>query len=104
MPRARRTWATPAPGVYLAGPNNTLGGATSAARNVLSGNEDEGVNVNGGEGNRIMGNYIGTDASGTKDLGNAEQGVFIGRAPNNTLGGTQAEARNVISAIVCSGV
>ena len=91
-------------GVYLAGPNNTLGGATAAARNVISGNEEEGVHVDGSDGNRVMGNYIGTDTSGTKDLGNAEQGVFVGSAPNNTIGGTTAGERNVISANDTAGV
>jgi len=85
-------------GVYLAAPNNTLGGATAAERNVISANEDEGVHVDGSDGNRVMGNYIGTDASGTKDLGNAEEGVNVSGADGTTIGGTTAGERNVISA------
>ena len=91
-------------GVYLAGPNNTVGGATAGARNVISGNESLGVHVDASGGNQITGNYIGTDAFGTKDLGNTDQGVFIGSAPNNTIGGTEAEARNVISGNDDAGV
>ena len=91
-------------GVYLAAPNNTLGGATAGARNVISGNESLGVHVDDSGDNQIMGNYIGTDASGTKDLGNTDQGVFIDSAPNNTIGGTRTGERNVISGNDDAGV
>jgi parallel beta-helix repeat protein len=91
-------------GVYVAGPNNTVGGATAAERNVISGNESVGVHVAYSGGNRILGNYVGTDKSGTKDLGNYDQGVFIGSAPNSTVGGTQAGTRNVISGNDDAGV
>jgi CSLREA domain-containing protein len=87
-----------------AAPNNTIGGTTTAARNVISGNEQEGITVEYGEGNRVTGNFIGTDASGTKALGNGEQGVFVGRAPNTTVGGTTAGERNVISANDAAGM
>jgi hypothetical protein len=47
--------------------NNTIGGTNSAARNVISGNGGNGIEVNvaGATNNVIQGNYIGTDASGT---------------------------------------
>src|SRR3712207_9101546 len=46
---------------------------------------------------RIEGNYIGTDASCTQDLGNSFKGVRIDGAPDNTIGGTMSGARNIIS-------
>lgn len=49
-------------------------------------------------GNVVQGNYIGTDVTGTADLGNGEDGVFISGGVNNTIGGTSAGARNIISA------
>ncbi len=52
-------------------------------------------NVNA-SGNRIEGNYIGTDASGTQDLGNGS-GVQLLNAPDNVVGGTDPASRNVIS-------
>lgn len=47
-------------------------------------------------GNLVEGNYIGTDATGTSDLGNARAGIFCS-SPSNTIGGTTVAARNIIS-------
>ncbi len=85
--------------------NNTIGGTTAAARNVISDNATVGVNLSGGSaGNMVEGNYIGTDVTGTKALGN-EYGVFIDAASvNNTVGGTASGAGNFISASTQDGV
>jgi len=49
-------------------------------------------------GNLVQGNLIGTDATGTADLGIEGDGVhFAGIPVNNTVGGTTAASRNVIS-------
>ena len=79
-------------GVYIGNgaTNNTIGGTTVAARDVLSGNGWEGVNIIGGgtSGNVVEGDYIGVAFSGTAALGNAESGVGIsGGASNNLIGG-----------------
>ena len=68
--------------------SNTIGGTTTAARNVISGNGLNGVNFCcAAFGNVVQGNFIGTDALGTADLGNANDGVRFDGAPNNTVGG-----------------
>ena len=77
--------------------NNNIGGTDAAARNVISGNGAEGVDVPGGTGNVVQGNYIGADAAGTGPLGNTEAGVFIGNAPKTTVGGTASGAGNTIA-------
>ncbi|HKZ26575.1 MAG TPA: right-handed parallel beta-helix repeat-containing protein [Rubrobacteraceae bacterium] len=80
--------------------NNTIGGTATGARNILSGNGGDGVQIVGGlgtTGNEILGNYIGTDKNGTSALGNTEEGVLIFSVSDNTVGGTTAGARNVIS-------
>src|SRR5207247_1576932 len=79
----------------LKGRNSTLGGTTAGARNLISGNGVDGVYVGDG-GNLIQGNYIGTNASGTAALANMQHGVDI-TSSGNTVGGTVAGARNVIS-------
>ena len=87
------------------GANNTIGGTGSAQRNVISGNRQDGivVNTSGATGNKILGNYIGTNAAGTAKLGNGWYGVEISQ-PNNIVGGTTAGSRNVISGNKYAGV
>ncbi len=80
-------------------PNNTVGGTTAGARNVLSGNNQNGLHLfnSGAAGNLIQGNLIGTDIAGVADLGNSALGVFINNAPDNLIGGTTPGTRNIIS-------
>jgi hypothetical protein len=81
--------------------NNTVGGDMPGKRNVISGNEADGVRIRGeGTGyNVVIGNYIGTDKNGTSEIGNDWWGVLISDgASNNTVGGDSAGERNVISA------
>jgi hypothetical protein len=100
--RPNRLWS-----VFIDGtPGNVIGGTTAAARNLISGNDnghdEEGTGVwiagRGATGNLVQGNFIGTDRTGTLDLGNRWYGVAIGQgASNNTVGGTTPGARNIIS-------
>ena len=87
-------------------PNNVIGGTTPARRNVISGNGPDnpesgyyGVRISGATstGNRVLGNYIGTDASGAVALPNSTAGVLIQGAPGNLVGGDTPGARNVIA-------
>jgi len=80
------------------GRGTLLGGTTVAARNIISGNDNDGIQT-GGVGNLIQGNYIGTDVTGTVALPNGDEGVDItgDAANNNVIGGTVAGAGNVIS-------
>lgn len=48
------------------------------------------------DGNTIAGNFVGTNASGTAALGNSLDGISV-QASSNTIGGTTAAERNVIS-------
>jgi titin len=87
-------------GVAVLAGSNTIGGASVAARNVISGNLHNGVwlTTSAATGNLVQGNFIGTDSTGAADLGNAQIGVKVdGTASSNTIGGTAAVAGNVIS-------
>jgi len=81
---------------------NTIGGA---AGNLVAGNAGPGVHVQGvaSVGNTILGNLIGTDASGTAALPN-EQGVVIRSAVQTRVGGTAPGQGNVISGNTGAGV
>ncbi|HUF54918.1 MAG TPA: right-handed parallel beta-helix repeat-containing protein [Dehalococcoidia bacterium] len=95
-------------GIDILYSDNTVGGVAASARNVISGNgsgiplEGDGIRLRG-QRNLVHGNYIGTDASGTADLGNSNNGLYI-ISPNNTIGGTAPGARNVISGNNFDGV
>jgi hypothetical protein len=89
-------------GILLAGgaSGNVIGGTSALARNVISGNAQYGVCITDSNttGNIVLGNYIGTDASGSNALANQLSGVLIGGgASGNTVGGNYALTRNIIS-------
>jgi uncharacterized repeat protein (TIGR01451 family) len=82
------------------GGGTLIGGTTAAAANVISGNTGTGIfsdnrDETGPSGNTIQGNFIGTDRTGTLDLGNGTGLVVVGR--NNIVGGTTPEAGNLIA-------
>ena len=77
--------------------NTVIGGASAAARNVISGNMTTGVYLHGGDVGLIAGNYIGVDISGAQALGNDGTGVHM-EADHVTIGGSAPGAGNVISA------
>ena len=54
--------------------------------------------------NTVAGNLIGTDQHGVYDKGNTNHGIRINNSPTNTVGGTTAGARNVISGNDINGV
>src|SRR5687768_6183774 len=85
-------------GLIVQSANNTIGGTGSWDRNVISGNGSAGVQFYTGAayGNKFLGNYVGTDRTGMKALGNATTGVAV-QGPGNVIGGTVAGSRNVIS-------
>ncbi|MGE3272358.1 MAG: Calx-beta domain-containing protein, partial [Chloroflexota bacterium] len=91
--------------------NNLVGGTQPAARNVIALNASFGADIQfaidvTGHTNRIQGNYIGTDPSGTDRLaninrvpGDAPYGSGVGLlGDGNLLGGTDAGAGNLIVA------
>jgi hypothetical protein len=89
-------------GVDINSSNNVIGGLTDGARNVISGNGFSpgaayGVGVfSPGMNNQILGNYVGTDATGAIAIANTAGGVLI-RASNTTVGGTVGGAGNVVA-------
>ena len=68
--------------------NNLIGGSTSAARNLISGNGGNGVHILASNANVVTGNFIGTNAAGNAALGNSGHGVAINQNNTNVIGGT----------------
>lgn len=91
-------------GVYLYGNNNSVGGNTTRARNVISGN-NYGININGGDNNVILGNYIGVAQDGVTPLPNSWSGIKVnGEAIDNVIGGIVFGEANLIAHNEDSGI
>ncbi len=96
-------------GVVLAwgAQHNLIGGDTPGERNVISGNQSEGVSIGDSRAmyNTVSGNYIGTSAPGTSALPNGTSGVNLARgAQENLIGGATAAEGNLISGNEGDGV
>ncbi len=100
------TGSTPEPNggdgiaIWTGATNNTIGGTASGDANVISGNDFEGVSLyaTGTTNNVVIGNIIGLNKAGNTGMANGDEGIFINTgAADNTIGGTLAADRNVIS-------
>ncbi len=83
-------------GIHVLSATNTIGGTAAGAGNVISGNAEQGVWVQANS-NLIQGNIIGLNAAGNAKLRNGQNGIVLSAADSNTIGGSAAGARNVIS-------
>jgi S-layer homology domain/IPT/TIG domain len=76
------------------GSDNVVGGTAAGAGNLISGNT-LGIELVGVTGTLVAGNRIGTDASGSVDIGNGSG--ILANTVGLVIGGTTAAARNIIS-------
>ena len=82
--------------IGISSSNNVIGGTAPNTRNVIHSFEN-GISIFGlGNGNQVLGNYIGLNAAGNAALPSF-QGIVVGSS-NNIIGGTTPAARNVIVA------
>ncbi len=82
-----------------------IGGPTSSARNVISGNGGHGVHLGGAGPVTIEGNYIGTSISGAQPLPNAGHGVsIVGFSYLIAVGSAAAGAGNLIAHNALDGI
>lgn len=89
-------------GVIMNGsPSSIIGGSAVGARNVISANVGDGIEVTGAgaTGTQILGNRIGTNAEGTADLGNGYLGIRIRDGASGTVvgGNSGAGEGNLVS-------
>ena len=83
-----------------------IGSPSLADRNVIAyGNKSGILVVDGGSmGSRIQGNYIGLNASGLTDAGNARYGIEVIDSPAITIGGSVSGEGNLISGNDLGGI
>jgi parallel beta-helix repeat protein len=76
--------------------HNLVGGSTPNERNIISGNDQDGVYIYSSDTttNTISGNYIGLAANGTSSMGNTGYGVYISRSKFNVVGPNNVVAHN----------
>ena len=92
-------------GIRIDSAGNLVGGDALGARNVISGNANNGVLFFGAaaSNNVLAGNLIGTAATGATGLGNGFAGVNVSGAPRNSIGTAEPFGGNVVSANGFSG-
>jgi|GEM_PF-2005286 len=90
--------------IYVGAHGNVVGGASVAARNVISGNGSAGIFMQqSGDADVVQGNYIGTNATGTNAVPN-QNGLVIAGGSNNVVGGVNAGEGNRIAYNIGSGI
>jgi hypothetical protein len=97
-------------GVFMSvtiGPGqNSVGGVTQNAGNLISGNLENGIDITGpaSAGNLIERNDIGTDVHGESAIGNNQDGILIENGTGYTIGGNDPRLGNLISGNVWDGI
>lgn len=87
-------------GVRVQGPGPyQIGGLLPAERNLMSGMLAAVAFFSASDGLRIQGNLIGTNAAGTQGIANTNEAISSASPLTNAMiGGSNADARNIISA------
>jgi len=89
-------------GIFVGAPGATIGGTSSSAANIISGNASDGVYTDA-SATLVEGNLIGTNATGTAAVANGVDGIVV-FAPGVTIGGTSPGDANIISGNAGDGV
>ncbi|MEB3278588.1 MAG: DUF4347 domain-containing protein [Lyngbya sp.] len=99
-------------GILILGTTGTIiGGANPTERNIISGNNGNGILLQTPENaasptsnTLILGNYIGVDQSGNTAVPNTQQGIQIDASTQNTIGGVNPGEGNTISGNGADGI
>lgn len=88
-------------GVSVHGAHNNIGGGQPEARNVISANGLNGIQMGTDNApvhdNASQSNFIGTDITGTQLLGNGGDGILVTDSSDNIVGGAAPNASNIIA-------
>lgn len=78
--------------------------ANTFSGNLVSANGGEGIRVDGASGSTVIeANYVGTDAAGEVDLGNAASGIYIRRVPGTRITGNIVSGNDGFAGIAVCG-
>jgi len=83
--------------LILSASDNTIGGTTPGAANIISGNKFYGIFIGDGNANVVSGNYIGLVKNQSYSIGNGSDGILLDDAPDTIIGGATPGAGNIIS-------
>lgn len=75
---------------------NLIGGPNPGEGNVISGTTQSAIKIDTSDGTTIQGNFLGTDADGTGQIGNPF-GVILSTTTNTLIGGPGEGEGNVVS-------
>ena len=93
-------------GIFIGATGTTIGGTTAATRNIIASSgliSSGGIGISlTGDTNKVLGNYIGTNAAGTTSFPN-QVGLAL-HSSNTAIGGTASGAGNLISGNLGSGI
>lgn len=82
-------------GILVVAPNTLIGGSNGEG-NTISATRGAGIGIISPGRATILGNFIGTNSTGTKSLGNTLMGILAGSS-DNVIGGTGNGDGNVLS-------
>ncbi|HPQ67343.1 MAG TPA: right-handed parallel beta-helix repeat-containing protein, partial [bacterium] len=85
-------------GIECEGEYSSIGGSGEGEGNLISGNQQQGINVYYSTYNTFQGNYLGTDVTGTHAIANAWSGICLSESSDhNVIGGAAEGEGNLIS-------
>lgn len=82
----------------------TIGGTTTADRNIISGNLTAGIELSTVSDVDVLGNYIGLNAASTATVPNESNGMRVGSVSDTNIGNGLASGRNVITGNLGIGI
>lgn len=85
-------------GILISFDDNTIGSSRPFGRNLISGNDGNGIYISQSDNNHLLGNYIGVARDGVTPLANNSNGVVVfGNALGNVIGGVGNGEGNIIA-------
>lgn len=77
--------------------DNTIGGTAAGEGNTISGNQFNGISLASVDNTTLLGNLIGTNASGVSAVPNGNYGILANNATHSNIGSAISGGGNVIS-------